>query len=142
MMIVALDAEAVNALAGADSPRKRRVRQAMTAAGRVGRDVVVPTLVPAELHRGPHRSQRAEALLARHEGAIGCRDTDPVLARIVGGVLHASSSGSEDMVDAHVVAVAVEAGGGVVLTGDTGDLERLAGPYRMIIVEGLTTANG
>jgi predicted nucleic acid-binding protein len=80
--------------------------------------------------------------LVRHEGAIGCRDTDPVLARIVGGVLHASSSGSKDMVDAHVVAVAVEAGGGVVLTGDTGDLERLAGPYRMIIVEGLTTANG
>ena len=142
MMIVALDAEALNVLAGPDSQKKRRVRQAMTAAGRVGRDVVVPTLVLAGLHRGPHRSRRVEALLARHEGAIGCRDTDPVLARIVGGVLHASSSGSEDMVDAHVVAVAVEAGGCVVLTGDTGDLERLAGPYRMIIVEGLTTANG
>jgi len=64
------------------------------------------------------------------------------LARIVGGVLHASSSGSEDLVDAHVVAVAVEAGGGVVLTGDAGDLELLAAPYRTIVVEGLGGSNG
>jgi hypothetical protein len=67
-----------------------------------------------------------------------CRDTDVRLARLVGGVLHASSVGSEDMVDAHLVAVAVEAGGGVVLTGDTDDLERLGAPYRSIAVEGLT----
>ncbi len=137
-MILALDAEAVNVLAGPESPRKRRVRQAMQAAAQVGRDVVVPTLVLSELHRGPGRTSRVEALLARHEGAVVCRHTDRVLARIVGGVLHASSSGSEDIVDAHVVAVAVEAGGGVVLTGDTDDLERLAGPYRSIVVEGLT----
>jgi predicted nucleic acid-binding protein len=141
-VIVALDAEAVNALAGPESAQKRRVRQAMTAAVGLGREVVVPTLVLAELHRGPRRTTRVDALLARHEGAIACRDTDPVLARIVGGVLHASSSGSEDMVDAHVVALAVEEGGGVVLTGDTDDLERLAGPYRSVIVEGLGAPGG
>lgn len=137
-MILALDAEAVNVLAGPDSPRKRRVRQAMTAAGLVGRDVVAPTLVLAELHRDPRRMQSVDALMARHVGAIACRDTDPALARMVGGVLHAAAAGSEDMVDAHVVAVTVEAGGGVVLTGDVHDLERLAGPYRSIIVEGLS----
>jgi predicted nucleic acid-binding protein len=141
-MIVALDAEALNVLVGPDSLQKRRVRQAMTAADRVGRDVVAPTLVLAELHRGPRRTRSVDALLARHRRAIGCRDTDPGLARIVGGVLHASSSGSEDLVDAHVVAVAVEAGGGVVLTGDAGDLELLAAPYRTIVVEGLGGSNG
>ncbi len=46
------------------------------------------------------------------------------------------------MVGAHVVAVAVEAGGGVVLTGDPEDLERLADPYRSVVVEGLASSNG
>jgi len=39
------------------------------------------------------------------------------------------------MVDAHVVAVAVEAGGGVVVTGDRADLERLSASYRHLAVE-------
>ena len=40
-----------------------------------------------------------------------------------------------DLVDAHVVAVAVEAGGGVVVTGDRADLERLSASYRHLAVE-------
>lgn len=35
-------------------------------------------------------------------------------------------SGSEDLADAHTVAVAVEAGGRVVITGDPDDVERVA----------------
>ena len=136
-MIVALDSEALMALAGADSGAKRRVRRAIEAASRTGHDVVVPTLVLAELYRGFGRSQLVDALLARHEEAIACRDTDRNLARFVGAVLHAAGVGSEYIVDAHVVAIAAEAGGGVLLTSDADDLRRLAAPYRSILVQPL-----
>ena len=134
-MIVALDSEAINVLAGRDSPAKRKVRRALEAAVRTRSEVVVPALVLAELYRGFGRSQLVDSLLARHENAIGTRDTDRPLARFVGAVLHGADAGSEQIVDAHVVAVAVEAGGGVVLTADTDDLARLAGPYRSVLVE-------
>jgi predicted nucleic acid-binding protein len=137
-MIVALDAEAVNALAGRDSPAKRRVRRALEAAARTRSDVVVPTVVLAELYRGAGRSQFVDALLSRHEHAIETRDTDRPLARFVGAILHGAGAGSEHIVDAHVVAVAVEAGGGVALTGDPDDLARLAASYRSVLVEALT----
>lgn len=137
-MIVALDAEAVTALAGPDSARKRRVRHALEAAVRTRSDVVVPTLVLAELYRGTGRSALVDALLARHEQAIATRDTDRALARFVGAILHGAGAGSEDIVDAHVVAVTAEAGGGIVVTADADDLARLAAPYRSVLIEPLT----
>jgi predicted nucleic acid-binding protein len=136
-VIVALDCEAVNALAGPDGPGKRRVRRALEAAARTRSDVVVPTVVLAELYRGTGRSQVVDALLARHERGIATRDTDRQLARFVGAILYATGAGSEHVVDAHVVAVAVEAGGGVVLTADRGDLSRLAAAYRSVVIEPL-----
>jgi predicted nucleic acid-binding protein len=110
----------------------------MEAAARTGQDVVVPTLVLAELYRGSGRSHFVDSLLARHEEAIGCRDTDRSLARFVGAVLHAAGVGSDYIVDAHVVAIAAEAGGGVLLTSEADDLSRLAAPYRSILVQPLT----
>jgi predicted nucleic acid-binding protein len=136
-VIVALDSEALNALAGRDSPAKRKVRRALEAAVRTKSDVVVPTLVLAELYRGTGRSQLIDALLARHEHAIATRDTDRALARFVGAILHGAGGGSEHIVDAHVIAVAVEAGGGVALTADTDDLTQLAAPYRSVLVEAI-----
>jgi hypothetical protein len=56
----------------------------------------------------------------RGTASLDTRDTDRQPARIV---------------DAHVVAVAVEAGGGVVETGDEHDLGLLRTPYRHIVVE-------
>ncbi len=50
-------------------------------------------------------------------------------------MLSGAAAGSEDLADAHVVAAAVETGGGVVLTGDPDDLQRLAAGYRNIQVE-------
>ncbi len=52
----------------------------------------------------------------------------------VGGVLGAARTGSDDPADAHVVAAAVEAGGGLVVTVDRDDLDRddldrLSAPY-------------
>jgi predicted nucleic acid-binding protein len=136
-VIVALDNEGLNALAGPDSSRKRQVRRALEAASRSGRDVLVPTLVLAESYRGAARTQAIDSLLVRHRPAIETRDTDRTLARFVGAVLHAAEAGSADIVDAHVVAVTAEAGGGLVLTGDPSDLERLAAPYRSAVIEPL-----
>lgn len=134
-MIVVLDSEAFNALAGPASVRKQRVRRILRTANRLGREAVVPTLVLAELYRGRGHNQIVDACLARERASLTARDTDRSLARIVGGVLAGASAGSAMIVDAHVVALAVDAGGGVVVTGDPGDLERLAGPYRHVTVE-------
>jgi predicted nucleic acid-binding protein len=136
-MIVALESEALSALAGPDSARKRQVRRVLEAASRTGRDVVTPTLVLAESYRGRARTQVIDALLARHRPAITTRDTDRTLARLVGSVLHAGQASSVGIVDAHVVAIAAEAGGGLLLTGDAADLERLAVSYPGLVIEPL-----
>ncbi len=134
-MIVALDSEAFNALAGSDSITKQRVRRILRTAERLGRDVAVPSLVLAELYRGRGRNQLVDACLAREDASLSTRDTDRDFARIVGAVLADSKAGSEMIVNAHVVALALEAGGGVVVTGDPDDLTRLAAGYRNVIVE-------
>lgn len=136
-MIVALDCEAFRALAGPDSVRKQRIRRILRTAHRLGRDVVVPSLVLAELYRGRGHNQLVDACLAREKGSVESRDTDRQLARIVGGVLAAAGAGSAMIVDAHVVAVAVEAGGGVVVTGDEADLAKLGAPYQHVVIEGV-----
>jgi predicted nucleic acid-binding protein len=134
---VVLDAEAVNALVQPRHSGRERVRAALSAAHRLRRDVVVPTVTLAELYRGAGRSQTLDAMLARESQGVLLRDTDRTLARLVGGILAEAGAGSEFLADAHAVAVAVEDGGGVVLTGDADDLSRLAAPYRTVVVEPL-----
>lgn len=134
-MIVVLDSEAFNALAGPDSVRKQRVRRILRAAQTLGRDVMVPSVVLAELYRGMGHNQLVDACLAREDASLDSRDTDRTLARLVGGVLAAAKARSDMIVDAHVVAVAIEAGGGVIVTGDEGDLNRLSAPYRHLTIE-------
>jgi predicted nucleic acid-binding protein len=134
-VIVALDSEALNALAGPASVRKQRVRRILRRAQLLDRRVVVPSLVLAELYRGRGHNQLVDACLARESPSLDARDTDRALARIVGGVLAGAGARSALIVDAHVVAVAVEAGGGVVLTGDPDDLNQLSAPYPHVVVE-------
>jgi predicted nucleic acid-binding protein len=130
---VVLDSEAFSALAGRPSRKQREVRGALGAAVRLRRDAVVPAVVLAELYRTAPHSALVDACLSRETGLL-VRATDRSFARLVGGVLAGAGVGSELLVDAHVVAAAVEAGGGVVLTGDAADLERLAAPYRNVQV--------
>lgn len=125
---VVLDAEALSALAGRPSARQQEVRAALTAALGLGREVIVPAVVLAELYRSRGRSALIDACLSRETGLL-VRATDRSFARLVGATLAAARAGSALMVDAHVVAAAVEAGGGVVLTGDPRDLQRLAAAY-------------
>jgi hypothetical protein len=99
--------------------------------------VVVPTVTPAELYRGAGRSQALDAMLARESEGVLLRGTDRRLARLVGAILAEAGVGPEFLADAHAVAVAVEDGGGVIVTGDVDDVSRLAAPYRTVAVEPL-----
>lgn len=134
-MIVVLDAEAFNALAGPASVRMQRVRRILRRAQQLGREVVVPSVVLAELYRGRNHNQLVDACLSRERASLTARDTDRQLARIVGGVLTSAGVGSAMIADAHVVAVAVEAGGGIVVTGDPEDLGKLSAAYPHVVVE-------
>lgn len=135
-LVLVLDAEALSALARERGPRFREVRAALEAARRLNRSVVTPAVILAELYRGPGHNQVVDACLGR-ETAIAVRVTDRSFARLVGGVLAASRSGSSDLADAHTVAAAVEGGGGVVLTGDPSDIARLAASYPNVHVNQL-----
>lgn len=133
---VVLDAEALVALAERNGRRSLEVRAALRAAARLHREVVVPSVILAELYRGPRHNSLVDACLSRETG-IRVRDTDRSLARIVGGVLAAAQVGSAYLADAHVIATAVELGGGLALTTDVEDLGRLAASYRSVTVIGL-----
>ncbi len=128
-----LDAEAFNALAGPPTERGREVARIVHAARHARGEIVVPTAVLAELYRPGHLA-KVDACLSRRTDAPHCRDTDRTLARLVGGVLASADAGSEHLADAHVVATAVEVGRSIVVTGDAGDLERLAAPYPTVTV--------
>jgi len=136
-----LDIAPLAALAGESSVAKQSVRAALTAAVRLRRVVIVPAVVLAEMYRGRHLNQVVDACLSRETG-LTVRDTDRSLARLVGGVLTAAGKGSAEMVDAHVVAAAVETGGGVCLTADPGDLIALAAPYANVHIIDVTSADG
>lgn len=137
-MRTVLDAEAVQALLAHSHRAHRKVRARLEIGRRLGAAAVVPTVALAELYRGRDRSGALDALLARERRALVLRDTDRALARLVGGVLQAAGAGSEDLVDAHAIAVAAEDDRAVVLTGDPGDLERLAAPYPGVTVVALS----
>ncbi len=99
------------------------------------RDVLVPAVVCAELCRGVARTRQVESFLARHnrgrnpQAPVVIVDTDFSLARLVGTVLESSKAPSRDIVDAHVVAICVSRGGGVIVTSDPDDHVRLSAPF-------------
>ena len=126
--VVVLDAEALSSLARGRGPRFREVRAALEAARRLERDAVTPAVILAELYRGAGHNQVVDACLSRETG-IEIRATDREFARLVGSVLNAAGAESSDLADAHVVAAAVESGGGLVMTGDERDLTRLGAVY-------------
>ena len=143
-MRLVLDAEAVNALLDPRHPAEQKVRKAMRAARRLGRDVVIATGTLGELYRGAGRNQALDALIAREARNNGLllRDTDRSLARLIGALLAEAGASSALFADAHPVAVAVEAGGGVVQTADPDDLGLLAAPYRTIVIDQLARKKG
>lgn len=125
-----LDADGFDALCDPRPPE--RLQALLQEAWVRDRDVLVPAVACAEVCRGVPRTRRVETVVARHDAARGQRPpvrvvaTDFSLARQVGAVLHGAGADSRDMVDAHVVAVCALYGGGLVVTADSKDINRLA----------------
>ena len=126
MRSVILDSEALSQLARRQGRSLSKVQAALRAAQRHDVDVFVPAAVLAEQYRGGRHNQTVDACLGRHSG-IEVRDTDRALAKTIGGLLASVGLGSEHHVDAAVVACAVAAGGGLILTSDPDDITRIAG---------------
>jgi predicted nucleic acid-binding protein len=124
-----LDSGAVIALARRDV----RARAALAAAWEAGAEVVLPAVVVAETVRG---NGPRDAGVNRIVAAVGdVTNLDEATARLAGSLL--AQAASNATVDALVVAEAVAGGGGVVLTGDADDIERLAGPHDHVLVQPL-----
>jgi len=121
---VVLDADGLDAVCDRRPPEA--VRALLHEAWIRGRDVLVPAVVCAEVCRGVARTRRVEAAVARTRAPFSVVATDFALARQVGAVLHGASADSRDMIDAHVVALCVVHDGGLVVTADADDMERLA----------------
>jgi predicted nucleic acid-binding protein len=134
-MTLVLDAEAINALLDPKHSGRKQVMRSVSAAHRLKHDVAIATVTLAELYRGAGHSYALDALLSREGDGLLLRDTDRRLARLVGGILTGAGADSRQLADAHAVAVAVETGGGVIVTGDPKGLKRLAAPYRSIAIE-------
>jgi predicted nucleic acid-binding protein len=136
MTPVVLDAAALSDLAmpGPSGPSKK-LRAILRVAWEQRRPVLVPAVVCAEVCRGQSRTRAVESLLARHDSSKAQRsplrivDTTFDFARLVGTVLFASDTGNADLVDGHVIATCVTYGGGLVVTSDPDDMNRLAAPF-------------
>lgn len=132
MPALVLDAQALSELVRRGSA-ERQVRDAVQAAIDEGTDIVVPAAVLAELYRGGHHDQELDSYLSR--GApMEIIDTDRGLAKRVGQILAAAGRGSEDHVDATVVAACVQQGGGLIITGDPRDMRALTAPLGTALV--------
>ena len=125
---LSLDSGAVIAL----SRNEERARAVLQAAWAAGVEVSVPSLVLAETVRGAARDSSVNRVVK----AVGEVTTaDEAIGRLAGALLGAARSVST--IDAVVVASAVRLGGGVILTGDPGDLEALAAGHPEVVVRAL-----
>jgi len=125
MPAVVLDSEAVVALADRSrGASRRRARHVLAAAARLQLPVRVPSAVLAEVYRGTG----ADALIDGVLDGRGIRvvTTGRRMARVAGELRHRDRLDSCHVVDCLVVAAAVRLGGGLIATGDAGDIRRLA----------------
>jgi len=127
---VVLDADGLDALSQSHPPE--RLRALLTEAWKRRSEVLVAAVTCAESCRGAARTRSIESALSRRsqpagsQAAVQVVPTDFDLARTVGAVLHGAGAGTVDIVDAHAVALAVSRGGGIVITADPDDIDRLA----------------
>lgn len=123
-----LDAGPVIALSRSDT----RARAALAAALEADAEVSIPAVVVPETVRGVAADAPVNLILK----AVGEVDlVDEPVGRVAGRIL--GRAGSSSTVDAIVVAIAIEAGGAVVLTGDPDDLGALAVDHTEVIIEAL-----
>lgn len=106
--------------------RKRAAMEIFRAIVRSGFLPVVPAVVYAEWWRG--RTDIREEILR----AVIVEDMPPILCRAAGEALGAVRGST--LADAVVMASAALRGGGVVYTGDVGDLSRLQRHFPTVLV--------
>lgn len=123
--IVVLDAAAFDLLT---APHGAGLRAVLREAVRRRREVCCAAVTLAEVCRGPARTRQVEVALTRDRGGqrINVVPTDERLAKLVGAILHHTRSGSDQLADAHVVAVCTSADNALVMTSDPGDISALA----------------
>jgi hypothetical protein len=137
MSVIVLDTRALEVFANpkADARAAQLVRDLIRTATRTGTPVRVPTAVLAEAYRG----STADAAIDRVLG-LGIRPITlgQAMARQTGKLKYRDRLDSCHTVDAAVVATAIRLGGGIILTGDPGDLRSLARGHANIEVCGLS----
>ena len=123
MSALVLDSQAFSLLAR-PGPARRAIRAALRGAWEAHANVQIPAAVLAEQYRGGPHDQVVDSYLGRTTGLEVVATTRP-LARHIGHLLARAGRGSDDHVDATVVAATVAAGGGVIATGDPDDFNAL-----------------
>lgn len=107
----------------------------MRSAQQRGEPVRIPSVVLVELYRGAGADEAIDRELQR--GYARVITTGARTARVAGHALARIGAGSEMTVDALVVATAVRLGGGLVVTHDPSDLERLAAGHPNVRIAAL-----
>lgn len=123
-----LDSGAVIALSRHDL----RGRATLATAHEVGAEVSIPSVVVAETVHGTATDVPVNRII-KAVGEVSA--ADEVAGRLAGALLGAARSNAT--VDAVVVASAIGAGGGVILTGDPGDLAALAVDHPDVVIQPL-----
>lgn len=127
-----LDSEAISAVAHGPADRRDRVRALVAEMRRRELPVGTVAAVLAEVVRGHPRDAGVFSGLRRERVEV-----HPVDTRVgvrAGQLLGGAGAGSERAIDAFIVAVGDLAGGAIVATVDTSDLERLAGHAANVVV--------
>lgn len=132
-LMLLLDAEAISAVAHGPAARRDRVRALIAEMRRRELPVGTVAAVLAEVVRGHPRDAGVFAGLRRERVEVHPVDTRAGVR--AGQLLGSAGAGSEQAVDAFVVAVADLLGGAVVATVDTTHLELLASHATGVTIE-------
>ena len=111
--------------AGLDEvPTNTALRALLRRTAERGGQVWCAAVTIAEVARGPARVARVHGVLGRRFGGrrILVQPTDERLALLVGALLYDSGRVSDDLADAHVVAVCAPAAVALVVTSDPDDI--------------------
>jgi hypothetical protein len=137
MTAIVLDTRAIEVIADpkADPRATQLMRDLLALAARSGTPVRVPTAVLAESYRNTAADAAIDRVLGNGIRPITLGQS---MARHAGGLKHRDRLDSCHTVDAVVVATSIRLGGGIIATGDPGDLRSLARNHANIEVQALS----
>jgi len=131
-LMLLLDSEALSSIAHGPARRRERVRALIAEMRRRERPVGTVAAVLAEVVRGWPRDAALFARLRRER--VQVYSVDSRVGVRAGQLLGATRSGSEQAIDAFVVAVADLAGGAIIASVDPREMQRLAGHAAGVVI--------